>query len=220
MARPHALAAPRIDPLRLPDLIDGYESEIEAGANLEALRFEGVDIAGLDLTGITLSECALRDVQAHEASLRGASILDTRIERLNAPVLGAARSRMREVEIVGSRFGSVEFFETNWQSVRISGCKIGYLNLRAATLRDVLIEDCQIDELDLGGARLDRVALTNTTVGRLEVNGSRNVDVDLRDATLRGFGALEGLRGITLSSYQIADLAPLFAEQFGIRIEG
>ncbi|MFI8632353.1 pentapeptide repeat-containing protein [Microbacterium sp. NPDC077663] len=152
----------------------------------------------------------------NETRLRGASIADSVIDRLNAPVLRAANSSLRDVEITGSRIASAEFHGTSWRSVRFTGCKLGYLNLRGAEIHDLLITDCTIEELDVSDAKLTRAACERTRIDTLIAAHAALTDVDLRDASLRRIDGIQGLRGATMSSSQIADLAEVFAEMLGI----
>lgn len=155
----------------------------------------------------------------HATELRGASFLDTRIARLNAPVLSAARSRWRDVELDASRVGSAELFESQLTSVHISNSKLGFVNLRGAKLDDVLFTNCTIDELDLGGASVSRVAFVDSQLRNLDVTRATLNSVDLRTLELRSITGLEGLRGATINSYQVAELAAVMAQNLGIRIE-
>lgn len=212
------VAAPLIDALHLPDLTDAEASTIRAGAHHEGFRYAAADLAGRDLSDTVISECAFDGLEAHETELRGARILDTRIVRLNAPVLRAARSTWRDVHVEGSRLGAAELYESDLRSVAVTGSKLTFLNLRAATLRDVRFTDCVIDELDLTGARAERVALDGCTVGTLLADHARLRHVDLRGADLRIIGGNDSLRGAVLSSGQALDLAGTFAEHLGITV--
>ncbi|WP_026851551.1 pentapeptide repeat-containing protein [Glaciibacter superstes] len=219
MAKKPSTIAPRIDPIRLIDLTDGDAGAIDAHGSRDGERFSGADVSGRDLAGVTFTECELLDLVAHETDFRSASFVDTRFERLNAPIFTASRSRFRDVELDGSRLGSAEFYDSTWESVHISNCKLGFVNLRGAVLRDVLFSNCTIDELDLGGATVQRVAFTDTAVRSLDVTRATLENVDLRGLDLCSITGLEGLRGATVNSFQVSELASLFATQLGIKVE-
>ncbi|WP_394770834.1 pentapeptide repeat-containing protein [Lacisediminihabitans sp.] len=211
--------SPKIERLVLVDLTDGDPETLEARESYDGLRFVSADLGGRSLAAASFSECEFLDLSANGCDLRSASFVETRIERLDAPILAAPRSRFRDVELQGSRIGSAEFYDASWQSVHISNCKLGFVNLRGAELRDVLFTDCTIDELDLGGAAAHRMSFVNTTVTSLDVTRAKLEHVDLRGAELRGLTGLEGLRGATVNPYQVSDLATVFARHFGIKIE-
>lgn len=211
---------PRLDPLILESLAEGFAGDIGAREHAEGLRFDGIDLTGADLTAASLSECLLDGVALDRAQLRAASVVETRLERLDVPGLSAPRSRWRSVELVSSRIGSAELYESTLEQVRIADCKLGYVNLRGATLRDVLVERCTIDELDLGGASGARVAFVDCEIRSLELPSTRVDDLDLRGAELHVLGGLDGLRGAALTELQLGLMLPLFAQHFGVRVLG
>jgi uncharacterized protein YjbI with pentapeptide repeats len=218
MPKDARLKPPRIDEILLDDLVDGEIDELAAGVRVEGRRFRGGDLSERDLTGVTIGECELVGVFAHDALLRGATLTETVVERLEAPVLRAPRATLRDVLVSGSRLGSVEFYENTWQSVRFVGCKLGFVNLRGAEVRDIRFTDCTIEELDLGNARADRVAFEQCDVRSLDVTGARLTDVDLRGLDLAAIAGIDGLRGATMDGMQVALLATTLAKHVGIRV--
>lgn len=208
---------------RIPDLVHGVLDEVratafQAEADLEHVLLDGGDLGGADLGLLTLDSSRLVGVNAHLSDWEGAAVVDTAIERMDAPVLTATRSRWRGVRIEASRLGSAAFTEANLQSVHLVGCKIGYLGLRGATVRDLLVTDCTIDELDLGGASVTRLAAQGTTVRALDLTGARLDKVDLRGLEFGALRGLEGLRGSVVSPQQASELAAIVAQRFGYEI--
>lgn len=209
---------PAVRAFTLPHLEDATGDDLGVDDECEAERFIDIDLTGRDLMGIKFAECELENVGLHEADLRGARFVETRISRTNSPILSAPLSTWRDVAIDQSRIGSGELFESNWRSVRFSHCKLGYLNFRSAELTDVEFVDCAIDELDLGGAKATRVALAGTSIGSLDVSRANLVDVDLRGAEFSSIRGVDGLRGATITELQLAELAPMIASHLGIRV--
>jgi uncharacterized protein YjbI with pentapeptide repeats len=209
---------PRSPSIRLTDLEDGDDLDLRE-STVEARRFTDVELSDTDLGGSTLSECDLDGLRAGELRLGGARLLESRIRRLDAPVLRGARSTWRDVVLDGGRIGSAELYDSGFTAVRISGCKLGFVNLRGATLTDVVFEDCRIDELDLGGARVRRAAFPGCRIGTLALQNAVLVDTDLRHVELSEITGVEGLRGATIDSDQLTLLAPLLARSAGLRIE-
>ncbi|WP_422115621.1 pentapeptide repeat-containing protein [Brachybacterium sp. UNK5269] len=220
MPRSRTTPQPVLSPLRLPALDPGDTAALAAHGVVEVMSFQGTDLSHLDLTGTTFTECELLGVTAHGTTLTSARLIETRIERLHAPVLEASRSTWREVELVGSRLGALDIDDAAVRTTRIVGCKFDWLNLRSATLEDVLFEDCTFDELDLTGVTATRVAFVNCRAGSLALAHARLRDVDLRGLEMGSIGNLESLAGATLDAHQVAALAPAFAEHLRIRVEG
>jgi hypothetical protein len=219
MAKKLGTVAPRLDNIELVGLTDGESALLRAHESYDGERFLLADLSERDLVGAAFSDCEFLDLTAHDCDFRAAGFADTRFERLNAPIFKAPRSRFRNVDMDGSRLGSAEFYGASWQSVHISNSKLGFINLRGAELRDVLFTNCTIDELDLGDAKANRVSFVNTTVNNLDLTHSTLQHVDLRALEIRRLSGLEGLKGATVNSFQLGELAPLLARHLGIKVE-
>lgn len=216
--RKGSVHSPRIESVRLPALAAGDPEQLRAHGSYDGARYAGADLDGRVLDGISFSECELTGVTAHEASLRNARFLDTRLERFNAAVLTAPGMVLRDVSVESSRLGSAEAFSAQWNAVGMSGSKLDFLNLRGSVLRDVSFTDCVIGELDLVGAKLTRVSFSNTRIGSLLLDGASLEHVDLRGADLRAISGFGSLRGATLSHLQLTELSGLLAEHLGINV--
>ena len=220
MARRPSTHPPRLDALRAVERTPGDAETLETDDDRELEEFAGIDLSDRDLSGATFRECSFDDVTLTDTNLRGSRLIETVLTGVNAPVLRSSRSTWRDVTLSRSRIGSGELFDATWQSVRITGSKLGYVNLRGSSLTDVLFEDCTIDELDLGGSTATRVAFTGTRVQTLDLTRATLAHVDLRGLEFQAIHGLEGLKGATVSEYQLGELAPLFATQLGILVEG
>ncbi|MBD8043610.1 pentapeptide repeat-containing protein [Arthrobacter sp. Sa2BUA2] len=217
MAR-KTLHPPRISGITLPALVQGDPERLRAHGQYDGESYSDADLTGQLLDGISFSECELIGADAHEASLRNARFLDTKVERLNAPVLTAPGLVLRDVSIGASRIGSAEAFSAEWNAVSIDGSKLDFLNLRGSALRDVSFSDCVIGELDLGGARLTRASFSNTRIDSLLLDQAVLEHVDLRGASIRGISGIGSLRGATLSSLQLGEFSGALASHLGISI--
>lgn len=212
------MQAPQIDPIRLGSLAEGDLLDLTRDADLESVRYADLRVARLDLAGALVSTSRFEDVSADDTDLKGARLHEVELERVNLPVVGAARGQWRDVKVNG-RLGSLEAYEAQWKSVHFVGCKLSFINLRGADLMDVAFTDCVIDELDLISASARRVRFENTRVGSLNVRQAKLQDVDLRGATLASIDGLTDLRGATISHDQLVMLAPLLAASLGLTVE-
>ncbi|KAD4059687.1 pentapeptide repeat-containing protein [Arthrobacter yangruifuii] len=210
--------APVLDPVRLQELAAGVD--VPVGSHQEAVAYTGESFAGKELRGAVFSECSLTGVSLDNADLTAARFLESILENLYAPVLRAARTTFRDVEIDNPRLGSAELYGGTWNSVRVEGGKIDFLNLRGCSLTNVLFSNCIIGELDLDGARLNRVAFRDCRIDSLLLgSGGMAVDADLRGSAFRSITGLAGLKGFTVDEEQLVLLAPLLAAQLGLRVE-
>lgn len=209
--------APKLAPLRLPDLDDAVARDLVLGESYEALRLSG-EVIGCDLSAVTLNDCELLDWDLRDTTLTGAAVLDCVITGLFATSLVAPQSTFRQVRIDGAKIGSAELFDARLRSAIFTDSRLGYVNLRGAGLTDVVFRGCVLDGIDLGGATATRVAFEDCRVGDLDVTGAALSDIDLRGLQIGQIRGVEGLAGATLTPVQIMELAPYFAAHLGVRV--
>lgn len=212
--------APRINEIVLPELEPCSAADVLARDYLEARSLKQLDLSGTDLTGIQFIESQLNGVDFDQAKLKSATFKESLLCRINAAAFSAPRGRWSDVLLENSRLGSMEIYETGFNSVTFANCKFGYINMRGASLLDVVFENCTIDELDLGNAQATRVAFPGTRIARLDITQATFKDFDLRTADIAELTSLEALTGATLTEEQVMFLAVSLARNMGIRIEG
>ena len=212
--RPPALTAPDLSRLR-----DGEADELAAGEMVEDLRLVDADLSGADLSALSLLSCRFSEVFANDTDLAAARLVDCRLERLSATYLHSPRSTWRTVELVDSRIGAWELYDADVESLLIEDCRLGFVNLAGTAVRDVLIRGTRIDELDLSGIDARRVRFEDCRVGALRLHGGSLSDVDLRGMEMRVVSGIGSLAGVTISSGQLTELAPLLAQHLGLRVE-
>lgn len=210
--------APKIEPLRLPVLGEGFRGDLCAGESAEGLRFTDLETAHEDLNRIALSECEFINWSADAADLNAARLAEVRIEQLKTTEIDMRRNVWREVEIAASRVGALDLFDATLADVAFVGSKLDWVNAHSATLSDVVFRNCQIGELDLTGAQLERVAFDNTRIDRLVLIDSRSKHLDLRGAEFRQLDGLGALRGVAISRQQALFMAELIAAQLGAHV--
>lgn len=226
MARPRALAAPRIVNIALPPLEDGdpdaphYDDRHDG----ERLSFTGRSRACL--VDRTFTEVELVDLHLESLASRGARFTDVLADDVDVVTWESHDAAWRDVRLSGGRIGSLDLSDSELNSVHLRDLRIGYLDLRAATLQDVLIENCVIGTLDLPSAKLTRVAFRETRVGELDLRMTECAALDLRGVEvtdrleIAGRNGRAPLDGVHASEAQLAALAPVLARHAGLTLEG
>ncbi|ALX67120.1 hypothetical protein [Microbacterium sp. XT11] len=92
------------------------------------------------------------------------------------------------------------------------------VDLTGATLLDVEIVDSGIRTIDMPLAELTRVRFTATRCDEVDPRGMKAVDVDLRGLDAVSYLDANSLRGATLTSFQVQQLAPMLAAGIGILV--
>lgn len=222
VARPHddkPPKEPKVRPVDLSNLTTADQYDIDEDTTLEGLHWADQSFGDRALRGIAFVGCELDNVGLGDADLTAARFGDTRLTRLNMPVLKAPDSSWVGTEIVASRIGAWEGYGANLRATQVTECKITYANLRGATLTDVLFTDCTFDELDLMDVSGARVAFVDCTIGVLTAHRMRIDDLDLRGASIGAVSGMDGLGGATMSETQVTLLAAQFAAHLGVIVE-
>lgn len=210
---------PKVRPVGPANLTEADECDIDEDATLEALRWADQSFGDRTLRGVAFVGCELDNVALGDADLTAARFGDTRLTRLNVPVLKAPDASWVGTEMAGSRIGAWEGYGANLRATQVTECKITYANLRGATLTDVLFTGCTFDELDLLDVKGARVAFVDCTIGVLTAHHMRLEDLDLRGASIGAVSGMDGLKGATMSENQVTMLAAQFAAHLGVIVE-
>ncbi|MEU6827825.1 pentapeptide repeat-containing protein [Nocardia beijingensis] len=93
------------------------------------------------------------------------------------------------------------------------------VNFRRARLREVSFVDCVLRDCDFAEAALTEITVPGSALVRLSLRNARVTKVDLRGATALDItDGLDSLRGATITSPQLMDLAPGFARSIGLTV--
>ncbi|WP_062208522.1 pentapeptide repeat-containing protein [Demequina oxidasica] len=196
---------------------DAYD--IDEDTTLEGLRWADASFGDRALRGVAFVGCEFVNVAMSDADLTAARFGESRLTRLNIPVLKAPDASWVGSEIAASRIGAWEGYGATLRATEITECKVTYANLRGATLTDVLFTGCTFDELDLMDVKGARVAFADCTIGVLTAHRMQVTDLDLRGASVGAVSGMDGLKGATMSDTQVTLLAPQFADHLGIVVE-
>jgi uncharacterized protein YjbI with pentapeptide repeats len=215
-----AVKAPRRPEVDLPELRP-HETGPSPDGDYDGVGFEDADLGGSDGSGARFLECGIRNCSLDEARWERARLLDSVLEGVTGAGTDLAGAELRDVELLDARLGGVQIHGARLSRVLVRGGKIDFLNLRQSRLLDVTFENCVLVEPDFGGATLERVAFPGCVLRGVDLSGAELTDVDLRDAAELEVAAGVGrLGGAVISSAQLMDLAPAFAAELGVRVQG
>jgi uncharacterized protein YjbI with pentapeptide repeats len=194
---------------------------LEPDGAYDGLEFRDADLAGHDGGGARFMDCVLAGCALDETRLRHARILDSVLDAPRGVGTDLADATLRDVEMRDARLGGTQAHGAVLERVLIRGGKLDYLNLRTARLKDVVFDNCVLVEPDFGGARLERVEFVGCVLKDADLTAVTLADVDLRGAAELSIArGLDRLSGAVISTAQLMDLAPAFAAELGIRVEG
>ncbi|MDJ1137854.1 pentapeptide repeat-containing protein [Streptomyces iconiensis] len=207
--------------INLPELRTYEGQGLEPDGDYDGLRFEDLDLGGEDGAGATFLDCGIYRCALGETALGRARMLDSVLEGVSGVGTRMENCELRDVELRDARLGGTQMHGARLNRVLVRGGKIDFLNLRQAKLTDVTFEGCVLVEPDFGGARLERVTFRDCVLRRAELHQAQLKDVDLRGVTELDIATgLDRLAGAVISPDQLMELAPAFAAQIGVRVEG
>lgn len=215
MARtPDSPVAPRVS---IPDIPARLGNAVAArSADLLASRLE---LSGhVDLAYASLEQCVVA-ADADSVDLVGATILDVDMTDVRIASLSLRNAGIRRLRITGGRIGTLDLSGARIDELELRDVRIDYLNLGGAKGTDILIAHSTIRTLDMPQAQLVRVRFDGCRSDEVDPRGLRATDVDLRGLDAVAFVDANGLRGTTLTTFQVQQLAPTLAAGVGIQVK-
>lgn len=210
---PDSPAAPRVSAPDLPPTLEAAAP----GRSIDLIAAR-LDLHGAaDLAYSTLEQCTVT-ADAETVDLTGATVLDVEMTAVRIASLRMRDAGVRRLRISGGRIGTLDLSEARISELELRDVRVDYLNLGAARATDVEIADCTVRTIDMPQAELTRVRFTGTTSDEVDPRGMRAKDVDLRGLDAVAFLDANSLRGATLTSFQVQQLAPVIAASLGIQI--
>lgn len=200
-----------------PDLPPVLEPGSPArNADLIAAR---LDLTGtVDLAYSTLEQCTVR-ADADEVDLTGATVIDVEMSDVRIASLRMRDTGVRRLLISGGRIGTLDLSGARISELVLRDVRVDFLNLGAAKVTDLEVSGCTIRTIDMPQAELTRVRFTTTSSDEVDPRGMRAKDLDLRGLDAMAFLDTHSLRGATLTSFQVQQLAPQIAIGLGIQIK-
>ena len=116
-------------------------------------------------------------------------------------------------------FAESPFSQASVAELELREVRIDYLNLGAAKVTDLEVIGCTIRTIDLPQAELTRVRFADTSSDEIDTRGMRAKDLDLRGLDALSYLDANSLRGATLTSFQVQQLAPVIAAGIGIQVK-
>lgn len=151
--------------------------------------------------------------------LRQARLTEVLLERFRLVACELVESEWQDVTAVGGLLAGISAYGAQLRRVTLRQCKLESVNLRGAVLREVVFEDCQLRDVDFGGAKLTGVTFPGSSLEEVRFGGATLAKTDLRGASrLLLPDGHEGLRGALISSAQLIELAPQFAQALGVQV--
>lgn len=206
--------APRVSPPDLPREFTPATARRSADLIAASLELE----VTADLAHASLEQCTIT-ADADGVDLTGATLIDVELTGVRIASLKMRDASARRVRISGGRIGTLDLSSARIDELELRDVRIDYLNLGGVRAADIEIIACSIRTIDMPQAELTRVRFTDTRSDEVDSRGMRATHVDLRGLDAAAFLDANSLRGTTLSSFQVQQLAPVLATGIGIQVK-
>ncbi|MFJ4653939.1 pentapeptide repeat-containing protein [Nocardia sp. NPDC088792] len=197
--------------------LERFVNELESDQDYDTVHLTEAELTEPDCRGARFTESALTEVTVMHGNFRHTRFGDVWLRGVRWVGTNLGQTGWQDAELIDSAFSGVEWVGAGVRRVRFEGCKFESVNFRNSTLQQVEFADCVLRDVDFGEATLRKVSFPGTTLLRLALHRAKLENVDLRGAlALDIANGLDALRGATISTGQLMDLAPAFAQAAGI----
>jgi uncharacterized protein YjbI with pentapeptide repeats len=185
----------------------------------DAVHVDGGTLAEVSAVGSRFMECAFTQVTFDGGSFRRARLSDVWLREARLVASDLSETDWLDAAFVSTVIAGAQAYNSNLRRVTFKGCKIDSVNFRSATLVDVVFDDCLLRDVDFGGATLERTRFPGCRFSGVDFTKATLKKVDLRGAVLGISAGFDALRGATIDSGQLIELAPTFAQVLGITVQ-
>ena len=206
-----------IDDLAWAAYLEPLDGELESETRYESVHLDQLALDQVDCSRSRFFECALTGVTVEGGNFRHVQLREGWIQATRWIAGDLAAVDWLDVTVVASVLAGVQMFDAQLRRVTFRECKLDSVNLRGAKLLDVRFIDCQLEHVDFSGAGLTNVDFPGSRISGATFDRAQLANVDLREAIeLRLDGSYDALRGSTITSAQLINLAPELAQALGI----
>lgn len=185
----------------------------------ESVRLENDDAFGLNFIKLGFDEATFQKVLFVGSKLDHISLMDTEFSRCDLSAAKCVEASVIRTRFVGGRMTGVDFSRSALKDVIFENCKLDMANFRFAKLTNVQFVDCMMYETDFQQAMLTDVEFVSSDLEKVEFGQCRLKNVDARTSQLYDTRGWQSLRGLTIDSTQLIQIAPELAAEFGISVK-
>lgn len=200
--------------------LEPFDGDLERDGTYDSAHFDGTELEDVEGGGSGFTECAFSAATLTRGRYRRTRFDDVWLEGVRIVGADLAESGWMDCEFTSGLLAGLQAHGTQMRRVVFHNCKFDSVNLRASALRDVAFANCLLRDVDFAGATLTGVSFPGSTLDGVSLEKAKLAKVDLREAAgLRITSGVEALKGATISSLQLLELAPVLAQVLGITVD-
>jgi len=162
-----------------------------------------VHVSRTRLTQVSFDDFRASDLLFEDCDLSGADLTESTMSRVEF-----RGCKMTGVVLSGSRIRWVSFID----------CRLDMALFRGLEAEDCRFKSCDLKSGDFEMATIERASFSKCMLSDASFRQARLKEVDLRSSELTDLRYAQGLKGATIESVQLLDLAASLAAEIGIRI--
>lgn len=198
-----------------------HVGDLESAQEYDSVHFDGLVFNDSDGRNSNFMECAFTNVEISGGTFRRARINDVWIK--NMRIVGAEMSEgdWTDLTMISSSLAALAAFSTKLRNVTFRQCKLDSVNFREAVLNNVSFTDCTLQDVDFSSAKLTNVRFAGSSLHSAHFAKATLVKADFRGA--REIDLASGydcLKGGTIDTGQLIEIAPMLAAALGIKVDG
>ncbi|MEU8136952.1 pentapeptide repeat-containing protein [Streptodolium elevatio] len=213
-------AARQLGELPYAHRLEPFDGDLRRDGTYDSVHFDGTELEDAEGGGSGFTECAFSAATVTRGRYRRTRFDDVWLEGVRIVGADLAESSWLDCEFTAGLLAGLQMHGAQMRRVVFHNCKFDSVNLRASALRDVSFVNCMLRDADFAGATLTGVSFPGSTLDGVSLEKAKLAKVDLREAAgLRITSGVEALRGATISSLQLLELAPALAQVLGIGVD-
>ena len=213
------MPARELEDLPFAPFLEPWDGKLLADARYDTVHFDAAELEAPVATGARFIESALTSTTFDGGSFRLSRWSDVWMKAVRWIGTDLSGTDWMDVEITGSVFAGTTVYDAQLRRVVIRESKADSVNLRGSRLQEVSFVDCQLSHLDFAGATLTDVTFEGCELHGAAFDNAHLKNVDFRHAhELAITSGYDALKGATISTSQLVNLAPALAQVLGISV--
>jgi uncharacterized protein YjbI with pentapeptide repeats len=194
-----------------------WDGEVETETEIDDARIENTDFSSASRLSIGASH--IQRATLTGTTLDRLELTDAICVKVEAAALSAYKANLLRVHISDTRFTGAEFAEGHFEDCVFRNVKLDEAGFRFAHFKRVRFENCMLRQADFSGAKLAYVTFDGCGLEGANFVSAACSGVDISGEDLTGIKGILGLKGATISTEQLMQLAPLLASELGFRVK-
>jgi uncharacterized protein YjbI with pentapeptide repeats len=207
------------DPIapKIPPQLDAWSEDAGPEIEIDRALAKGLDCTAS--TKISADASRIESMVVTGAALDTFELTDVACTKLEGAAVRAYKTNLLRVALADCRLTGAEFAEGNFEDCTFRNVKFDEAGFRFATFKRVRFENCILRQADFSNAKLSQVTFTGCDLEATNFVSASCTNVDITGEDFTQVKGVLGLKGATISTEQLMQLAPLLASELGFRVK-